>query len=318
METILLTHHLMDEGLEELLATFNVIRPREGAMHPKEAVKLIGECEGVVPLAGLRMDRVTIDSAPRLKLIATYGVGYDHVDVQYARSRGITVANTPDAVCEPTAELAFGLMIALARRISELDRKFRDADNALQWGVMNNPGISLYGRTLGIVGMGRIGQAVARRAVASGMNIVYTQRTPLPEETAAMYKAVYMSLSELLATAHVVSLHLPSSPETRHLLNASNLAEMNPGTLLVNTARGALIDEQALVYALQKGLIGGAALDVFEKEPHPHPALLTMDNVVLSPHHGTTTIDARIAMNRQMSQNIINFFKGSGPVCTVG
>lgn len=318
MKTILLTHHLIDDGLEELLASFRVIRPAEGGMHPKEALKLIPECDAVVPLAGLLIDRATIDTAPHLELIATYGVGYDHVDVDYARSRGITVANTPDAVTEPTAELAFGLMLALARRISELDRKFRDPVHPLRWGVMNDLGTGLYGKTLGIVGMGRIGQAVARRAVASGMRIVYSQRTRLPEETERKYEAAYLPLEELLAVSDVVSLHVPSSGETHHLLHAGNLATMKPGAFVVNTARGALIDEQALTGALRQGVIAGAALDVFEHEPHPLPELLTMDQVILSPHHGTHTLDARIAMNRHLSENILHFFRGSGPVTVVG
>lgn len=317
MKTILLTHHLMDEGLEELLRTFHVIRPAEGAMHPKEALKLITQCDAIVPLAGLRIDRPTIDLAPNLKLIATYGVGYDHIDVPYAHKRGIAVVNTPDAVTEPTAELAFGLMLSLARRISELDRKFRDPGHPLPWGVMNNLGISLFGKIVGIVGMGRIGQAVARRALASGMKIVYTQRNRLPEETENLYQATYLSLEELLLSSDVISLHAPLTSETRHLLNSDTLKMLKKRAIIVNTARGALIDEQALTEALQRGEINGAALDVFEHEPHPNPALLTMDNVILSPHHGTSTIDARLAMNQHLSRNIIHFFNGSGPVSYV-
>lgn len=317
METVLLTHHLMDEGLEELLGSFRVIRPPEGGMHPKEALKRIPECDAVVPLAGLRIDRATLDTAPNLKLIATYGAGYDHVDVDYARSRGVTVANIPDAVTEPTAELAFGLMLALARRISEIDRKFRDPIHPLQWGVMDNLGKGLFGKTLGILGMGRIGQAVARRAVASGMQIVYWQRNRLPEETERKYGAVYLPLDHLLAVSDVISLHAPSTPDTHHLLHAGNLATLKRDALIVNTARGSLIDEHALAAALHDGVIGGAALDVFEHEPHPVPELLTMDQVILSPHHGTSTLDTLVAMNHHLSQNILHFFRGSGPVSIV-
>lgn len=317
METILLTHHLADEGLEELLAKFNVIRPEHGGMAPKEALKWMDQCDAVVPLSGLRMDRTTIGAAPKLKLISAYGVGYDHIDVEYAHSKGIMVTNTPDAVTEPTAELAFGLMHAVARRINELDSKMRNEKQPLKWGTMSNLGTGLFGRTLGIIGLGRIGKAVARRALAAGIKIVYHNSHQMSAEEEQKYQATYLPLEELLKTADIISLHAPLNSGTYHLLSDGQFGIMKKEALLINTSRGKLIDEKALVRSLKKGIIAGAALDVFEDEPHPSSELLALENVVLSPHNGTGTWDTRITMNRQMAQNIIRFFEGKEPLSVV-
>ena len=247
-----------------------------------------------------------IASAPNLKLITNFGVGFNNIDLTACRERGIRVTNTPQPVIEPTAELAFALMIAVARRVSEFDRTIRSG-TCQPFAVMNNLSHSLYGKTLGIIGMGRIGQSLARRAVASGMTVIYHNRHRLPEAVEAQYNATYADLQTLLQDSDYVSLNLPYTPEVHHLIGKQELGLMKRTAYLINTARGAHIDEQALVEALQTGSIAGAAMDVYEHEPHITPALLELENVVLSPHTGTGTWEGRIAMCHNVEDNIIAF-----------
>ena len=255
--------------------------------------------------------REMIMSAPNLKLVTNFGVGFNNIDLGTCRERGIRVTNTPQPVIEPTAELAFALMHDVARRTAEFDRKLRQG-KAEPFGVMNNLSHSLYGKTLGIIGMGRIGQALARRAIASGMRIVYHNRRPLGDEAMKRlgYEARYVSKEELLETADFVSLNLPYTPEVRHIIDGKALRMMKPTAYLINTARGAHVDEEALVKALREGEIAGAAMDVYEHEPQIHPELLKMDNVVLSPHTGTGTWEGRIAMCENVCDNILAWKKG--------
>ena len=250
--------------------------------------------------------REMIMSSPHLQLVTNFGVGFNNIDLEACRERGIRVTNTPQPVIEPTAELAFALMHDVARRTAEFDRKLRQG-KAEAFGVMNNLSHSLYGKTLGIIGMGRIGQALARRAVASGMQIVYHNRRPLGDEDIRRlgYEARYMSKEELLETADFVSLNLPYTPEVKHLIGERELKMMKNSAYLINTARGAHVDEEALVEALKEGEIAGAAMDVYEHEPQIHPELLTLDNVVLSPHTGTGTWEGRIAMCENVCDNIL-------------
>ena len=247
-----------------------------------------------------------INSAPALKLITNFGVGYNNIDLDACRARGIRVTNTPQPVIEPTAELAFALMIAVARRVAEFDRNLRHG-TCEPMAVMNNLSHSLYGKTLGIIGMGRIGQALARRAVASGMTVIYHNRHRLAEETEKLYGATYVEFHTLLQDSDFVSLNLPYTPEVRHIIGQQELGMMRRTAYLINTARGAHVDEQALVHALQNGIIAGAAMDVYEHEPHISPELLQLDNVVLSPHTGTGTWEGRIAMCENVADNILAF-----------
>lgn len=247
-----------------------------------------------------------IASAPNLRLIANFGAGYNNIDLEACRARGIRVTNTPQPVIEPTAELAFALMICVARRVSEFDRALRDG-TCQPMAVMNNLSHSLYGKTLGIIGMGRIGQALARRTVASGMQIIYHNRHRLPEETEALYGARYVDFGTLLQDSDYVSLNLPYTPEVRHLIGKQELGMMKRSAYLINTARGAHVDELALVEALKSGIIAGAAMDVYEHEPQISPELLTLPNVVLSPHTGTGTWEGRIAMCENVADNILAF-----------
>ena len=264
------------------------------------------EAEVLVSTFDRPVTREMIMSAPHLQLVTNFGVGFNNIDLEACRERGIRVTNTPQPVIEPTAELAFALMHDVARRTAEFDRKLREG-KAEPFGVMNNLSHSLYGKTLGIIGMGRIGRALARRAVASGMRIVYHNRRPLGDEAMRLlgYDASFVSKDELLRTADFVSLNLPYTPAVKHLIGATELRMMKPTAYLINTARGAHVDEEALVKALKEGEIAGAAMDVYEHEPKIHPELLTLDNVVLSPHTGTGTWEGRIAMCENVCDNIL-------------
>ena len=312
---------------------FTTILPKEGfqRLQGHERYAPLEEAEVLVSTFDYRVTREMIESAPCLRLITNFGVGFNNIDLDACRERGIRVTNTPQPVIEPTAELAFALMHDVARRTAEFDRKLR-AGTAEPLGVMNNLSHSLYGKTLGIIGMGRIGQALARRAVASGMRVVYHNRRPLGDEAyinqqlQQLYPTTlrgnqhpatlneqpiirYVSKEALLMEADFVSLNLPYTPEVKHLIGEKELKMMKPTAYLINTARGAHVCEQALVDALKKGEIAGAAMDVYEHEPQIHPELLTLDNVVLSPHTGTGTWEGRIAMCENVCDNILAWEK---------
>ena len=279
------------------------------------------EAEVLVSTFDYKVSREMIEAMPQLKLIANFGAGYNNIDLDACRERGIRVTNTPQPVIEPTAELAFALMIDVARRVSEFDRKVRDGKAV--FGVMRNLSHSLYGKKLGILGMGRIGQALARRAAASGMRILYHNRKPidvrrtdvrctmdgrLEEWTKeVIQEAEYVDFQTLLQDSDFVSLNLPYTPEVHHIIGKPELGMMKRTAYLINTARGAHVHEQALVEALKSGIIAGAALDVYEFEPQISAELLTLPNVVLSPHTGTGTWEGRIAMCENVTDNILAF-----------
>ena len=287
---------------------FTTLLPAEGFARLEQHTLYapLEEADVLVSTFDKPVTREMIMSSPHLQLVTNFGVGFNNIDLEACRERGIRVTNTPQPVIEPTAELAFALMHDVARRTAEFDRKLRQG-KAEAFGVMNNLSHSLYGKTLGIIGMGRIGQALARRAVASGMSIIYHNRRPLSDEDIRRlgYEARYMSKEELLETADFVSLNLPYTPEVKHIIDGKALRMMKPTAYLINTARGAHVDEHALVEALKDGEIAGAAMDVYEHEPQIHPELLTLDNVVLSPHTGTGTWEGRIAMCENVCDNIL-------------
>lgn len=252
-----------------------------------------------------------LDTMPNLRLITQFGVGYDNIDVATCHQRGILVANTPQPVIEPTAELCMALIFGIARRTAELDQAIRA--NKVEFGLLRNLGSSLYGKTLGIIGMGNIGRSVARRAIACGMTIIYHNRKPVPDEVlraCGIDKATYVSQDELLTTADFVSLNLPYSADVHHIIGERELRRMKPTAFLINTARGAHVDEEALIVALQHGTIAGAALDVYEHEPSISDGLKTLPNVLLVPHIGTGTWEGRRAMCDAMIDNIIAFVNG--------
>jgi glyoxylate reductase len=240
--------------------------------------------DGLMLMLTDRVDDELLDAAgPQLQIVADYAVGIDNVDVEACRGRGVVVSNTPDVLTETTAELTMAIVLALLRRVAEGDRLIRRGEQWI-WAPNLMLGRGLASLTLGLVGFGRIGRAVARLAVAHGMNVTHSSRSS------------GIPLEELLATADVVSLHLPLSDESRHLINTAALARMKPSAVLVNVSRGPIVDEAALVTALREGTIAGAALDVFEREPQVHPGLLELENVVLVPHLGSATQETREAM----------------------
>ena len=263
------------------------------------------DAEILVSTFDVKVSRQMIEAMPNLRMIANFGAGYNNIDLEACKERGIRVTNTPQPVIEPTAELAFALMIDIARRVSEFDRTVR-AGQAV-FGVMNNLSHSLYGKTLGILGMGRIGQALARRAKASGMKIIYHNRHRLSDEIEQTYKATYVDFQTLLQDSDFLSLNLPYTPEVHHIIGKPEFGMMKRSAYLINTARGGHVDEAALVEALKSGIIAGAALDVYEFEPKISEELLKLPNVVLSPHTGTGTWEGRIAMCENVCDNIIAF-----------
>jgi lactate dehydrogenase-like 2-hydroxyacid dehydrogenase len=314
---VLVSTRLLPEGFSELQKEFDVVFPENEVFTKEEVIRLLPGFDAFLPTFQFKVDKDIIDAAAsRVKIIANYGVGYNNIDVEYATEHGIVVTNTPDPVIEPTAEQAFALMHTAARRVAECDRKLR-VENGLKWGVLENLGQTLYGKTLGIIGMGRIGQALARRTLACGMDIVYYNRTQLPPEIEVHYQAEKLGLDELLKVSDVISLHTPLNEETHHLINKQRFKSMKPTAILINTARGPVVDELALVEALQKRWIYAAALDVYEFEPKISYALLKLDNVVLAPHNGTATVEARNEMSRVASQNIIRFFAGRKDISRV-
>jgi glyoxylate reductase len=299
---------------------FTTSLPAEGfsRLAAHELYAPLSEAEVLVSTLDYPVTREMIAGAPHLQLVTNFGVGFNNIDLDACRERGIRVTNTPQPVIEPTAELAFALMHDVARRTAEFDRKLR-LGQAEPFGVMNNLSHSLYGKTLGIIGMGRIGQALARRAVASGMTVVYHNRRPIDDrilDALTGYRTAqapigYRTKEELLREADFVSLNLPYTPEVKHLIGTNELRMMKSTAYLINTARGAHVDEQALVQALKTGEIAGAAMDVYEHEPQIHPELLKLDNVVLSPHTGTGTWEGRIAMCENVCDNILAWEQGN-------
>lgn len=313
---ILVTYNILKESFADAPDNYEFILPSAPSFTKEEIIERLPECDGLLSMFNFPIDKDIIDAGARLKIISNFGVGFNNVDIDYAKSKGIVVTNTPDPVVEPTAELAFALMSALSRRVTECNRKLQTGDD-IRWGVMENLGTGLYNKTLGIVGMGRIGQAVAKRAAVSGMKIIYYNRHRLPEDIEKKYSAEYVSLDSLLSQSDYISLHTPLDESTFHLIDAEALSKMKKGVFIINTARGPVVDESALVAALECGHIGGAGLDVFEKEPEINNGLLGRDNVIVVPHIGTATVEARIAMGRYAVKNITLFFDGESPLSRV-
>lgn len=316
MKKILIAYALHKEPIAELYDNYDVFMPEGKDLKREQVLEMISDFEVLVPTFGFYTDREIMDKGVKLELISNYGVGYNNIDVEYAASKGIAVTNLPKTTREPTAELAFALLMAAGRRIGYYDRKLREP-RAVDWSMYGDTGQPVYGKTLGIIGMGRIGQSIARRAVASGMHIIYNNRRRLSSEIEETYGAKYVSFDELLRTADYISLNAPSTPETIKMIGAEQFSMMKPTAVFINTARGNMVDEKALVHALKEGQIWAAGLDVYENEPKISPELLSLDNVVLSPHAGTKTLDDRHLMSKEMLQNIIGFFEGKYDVSRV-
>jgi glyoxylate reductase len=295
--------------------------PGEVWMHPDDTEPTgdvlateLADAEGFVAV-WMPVQAGLLDCAPKLRIVANTAVGYDNVDVAECTARGIQVTNTPGVLTDATADVAFGLLLAVTRRLAEGDRLIRSGSFPLGFGQMLGAG--LQARRLGVVGMGAIGRAVAHRGRAFGMQIVYHNRAPVAAEHEAALGAHWVALEELLETSDVVSLNCPYTPATHHLVDAAALARMQPTAYLVNTARGKIVDEPALVDALRAGQLAGAALDVFEDEPRVHPGLLELDNVVLAPHVGSATVETRTAMAVLAARNVVAVLRGEPPLTPV-
>ena len=272
----------------------------------------LADAVAAVTLLPDRVDAVFLDAAPQLEIVANVAVGYNNIDVDECTARGVRVTNTPGVLTDATADLAMALVLAATRRLGEGERLIRSG-SAWSWGMFMMLGTGLQGRRLGIVGLGGIGRALASRARAFGMEIVYHNRAAVDPVIERQLEARFVSLDELLATSDVVSLNCPYSTETHHLIDASTLAMMRPSAFLINTARGPIVDEAALVDALERGRLAGAGLDVFEHEPEVHPGLLELENVVLVPHLGSATVETRSAMAELAARNVVAHLRGERP-----
>lgn len=307
--TFAVTNQLPAAAVEALRASGEVrIDAREEAIPRADLLELIAGADAVLTLLHDQVDEEFFAAAgPQLRCVANVAVGYDNVDLEAAARRGVAVTNTPGVLDDATADLTMALILAATRRIAEGDRLIRSG-RPWSWGMSFMLGSSLQGKLLGIVGLGGIGSRVAERARAFGMEIAYHSRHPAPTE--AQLGAERMPLERLLAEADVLSLHCPLTPETRHLIGAAELEAMKPSAVLVNAARGPVVDERALAEALAAGTIAAAGLDVYEREPQVEPGLLDLDNVVLAPHLGSATVETRAAMAELAARNAIAAVRG--------
>jgi glyoxylate reductase len=312
---VLVTRPLPDPGATPLVeAGLDVEQHTVDAPLPAgELATLVAGKDALLCMLSDRIDGALLDAAgPSLRVVANFAVGFDNIDVPAATARGVLVTNTPDVLTDATADLAWTLLMAAARRVIEGDTLVRQG-RWVGWTPTQLLGAPVAGRTLGIFGMGKIGRAVATRASGFGMRVVYHNRSRDPEAERSV-GASYVTLDELLAESDFLSLHAPLNEASRHVIDAAALAKMRPTAILVNTARGPLIDERALVEALRDGTIAAAGLDVFEAEPTLAPGLTELDNVVLLPHLGSATTDARAAMAQLCCDNILAVLDGRRPV----
>ncbi|MCL6632390.1 MAG: D-glycerate dehydrogenase [Alicyclobacillus herbarius] len=315
MPSVYVTRRLPEEVLTRLATAVRLsFYPNEDVPVPKsELLARVQGVDGILSLLTDKIDAEVMDAAgPQLKVIANLAVGYDNIDIGEAERRGIYVTNTPDVLTETTADLTFALLMAAARRLSDAERSLRQG-KWRAWSLMAYTGVDVFGKCLGIVGMGRIGEAVARRAQGFGMRILYTNRHRRPHAEEA-YGATYCSFEELLAQADFVVALAPLTPETRGMFNRDAFRRMKPNAVFVNTARGPIVDEAALVEALTNRQIFAAGLDVFQEEPLSldHP-LMQLDNVVLLPHIGSASIDTRLAMAHLAVDNLLAVLNGQPP-----
>ena len=311
---IAVTGRIPDAGFELLHEAGDVVAWDSLEIPTVEEVhSMVRGAQAALTLLTTKVDDAFLDAAgPQLKVVANVAVGYNNIDVAACARRGVVCTNTPGVLTEATADIAMALVLMATRRLGEGERVIRSRA-PWQWGMFYMLGSGIQGRRLGIVGMGDIGKALARRARAFGMTIAYSNRTPVSPSVEAELAAEFMSLDELLATSDVISLNCPYSPSTHHLIGARELDLMKSSAFLVNTARGPIVDEAALVHALESNQIAGAGLDVFENEPTVHPGLRSLENAVLIPHLGSATVETRAAMARLAAHNAVNVLNGVEP-----
>ena len=312
MAKVVVTGKIPAGGLARLKAEHEVIAwESDDAISRAELLTMVAGADAIVSLLTEKIDDELLDAAgSQLKSVSNVAVGYNNIDVPACEKRGVLVTNTPGVLTEATADIAMSLILMVTRRLGEGERVIR-AQEPWQWGMFYMLGMGLQGRQLGIVGMGQIGIATARRAKAFGMDIAYTRRSPLEDNVVNELDAKYMSMDELIESSDVLSLHCPYSPATHHLMSENQFARMKKTAFLINTARGPIVNEQALVDALKAGEIAGAGLDVFENEPAVNPGLLELDNAVLIPHLGSATVETRAAMADIAATNALAILAGA-------
>ncbi len=312
---VYVTRQLFDEAIEILKehADVEVYEGVDDAIPRELLLEKVADVEGLLPLLTERIDAEVMDAAEGLRVISNYAVGYNNIDVAAATERGIYVTNTPGILTDTTADAAFALLMAAARRIPEADRHIRARGWIHAWGPRMFIGTDIHGKTLGILGMGRIGSAIAKRAKGFDMKVIYHdlyRREDLEEELGIDYK----SRDEVLREADFVSLHVPLTPETHHMIGAGELEAMKETAILINTSRGPVVDEEALYEALRDGAIAGAGLDVFEVEPiNPGSPLLDLDNIVLTPHLASGSVETRTKMATTAALNLVSVLQGKEP-----
>ncbi|MGB9618137.1 MAG: 2-hydroxyacid dehydrogenase [Desulfomonilaceae bacterium] len=310
---VLVTAKLLDEVLAPLREEHDIeVNTFERPMSREELLRGVAEVEGLLCAIMDRIDQELLDAAPRLKMIANFGVGYDNIDIPAATARGIWVSNTPGVLVDATADLAMALILAVARRVVEGDQMVR-AQQWKAWAPFLFLGTDVSGKTLGVIGLGQIGKAVAVRAKGFGMTILYHNRNRIDPREEERLGVHYASLEELLAQSDFVSLHVSLNPQSRGLIGRDQLRMMKRSAFLINVARGPVVDEQALLEALEQGVIAGAGLDVYENEPEVTPGLRKLSNVVLLPHVGSATIETRIKMGNKAVENLLCGLRGDIP-----
>ncbi len=307
---VFITRLIPENGIEMLRKHFEVeVWPEEREIPREVLIEKVRDADALVTMLSERIDAEVFENAPRLRIVANYAVGYDNIDVEEATRRGIYVTNTPDVLTNATADFAWTLLLATARRLIEADRFTRSGEwkrKGVAWHPRWFLGYDVYGRTIGIIGFGRIGQAVAGRARGFGMKILYNSRTRKPEAEKEL-KAEFRPLEELLKESDFVVLAVPLTKETYHMIGERELKLMKETAILVNIARGKVVDTEALIRALKEGWIAGAGLDVYEEEPCHNEELFGLDNVVLAPHIGSASYGAREGMAELVARNIIAF-----------
>jgi glyoxylate reductase len=308
---ILVTRKIPSAVLAKLEAIGEVDVYSASTGDPDQLRARVHDKHAILSMLTERIDKPLLDAAPNLKVVANVAVGYNNIDVAYARSRGVVVTNTPDVLTEAVADFTWALILSLTRRLGEGERLVRRGAWK-GWAFDFLLGAELSGKQLGLVGYGRIARAVARRAPVFGMRVAVSSRGSAPG-----LEAEQMSLDRLLNTSDVVSIHVPLTPDTEHLIDKRALARMKRSAYLVNTSRGPVIDEEALAWALRERLIAGAALDVYEREPTIHPDLLPLENVLLAPHLGSATTETRTAMADLAARNVIEVLSGRPPLTPV-
>lgn len=314
MEKVLFIYHFPLGEYASLLDGYEIVRPETPLerFSNAELMEYVKDATALISAADYPCTKELIEAGSKLKVVGTISVGFNHIDLKAASGRGVAVVNSPNEVTEPTAELAFALILDATRSIARYDRELR-ANRRWKAALLQERDMILHGKTLGVLGFGRIGKSVAKKALAFGMNIIYYDMYRASPEVEKEFNATYMSAEEMLSKADVVTLHMPYTPENHHFINAERLALMKPTAYIVNAARGAIIEEKALVKALRAGAIRGAGLDVHENEPTISEEVASLENVVLTPHVGTNIGEVRMRMLAETLRGVRAVLSGEKP-----